>query len=98
VCEDVHVRAKTFGTLIGKFTSVRGEMFATVSVTVLGVIENISYFIAPDTGNRHEIFGSGGAIGPTDSLASCAGLAANSPLPISPRSAAYEWSGIETNR
>ena len=27
---------------------------------MLGVIENMSYFIAPDTGNRYEIFGKGG--------------------------------------
>jgi ATP-binding protein involved in chromosome partitioning len=27
---------------------------------VLGVIENMSYFIAPDTGNRYNIFGEGG--------------------------------------
>ena len=25
-----------------------------------GVIENMSYFIAPDTGNRYDIFGKGG--------------------------------------
>lgn len=36
------------------------KMFETVSVPVLGVIENMSYFIAPDTGNRYEIFGQGG--------------------------------------
>ncbi len=26
----------------------------------MGVIENMSYFIAPDTGNRYDIFGAGG--------------------------------------
>jgi ATP-binding protein involved in chromosome partitioning len=36
------------------------KMFEQVSVPVLGVIENMSYFIAPDTGNRYDIFGSGG--------------------------------------
>jgi ATP-binding protein involved in chromosome partitioning len=36
------------------------RMFETVNVPVLGVIENMSYFIAPDTGNRYEIFGKGG--------------------------------------
>ena len=36
------------------------KMFETVNVPVLGVIENMSYFIAPDTGNRYEIFGRGG--------------------------------------
>lgn len=36
------------------------KMFETVNVPVLGIIENMSYFIAPDTGNRYEIFGRGG--------------------------------------
>src|SRR3979409_541460 len=36
------------------------RMFETVAVPVLGVIENMSYFIAPDTGNRYHIFGEGG--------------------------------------
>jgi ATP-binding protein involved in chromosome partitioning len=36
------------------------KMFETVNVPILGVIENMSYFIAPDTGNRYNIFGEGG--------------------------------------
>jgi ATP-binding protein involved in chromosome partitioning len=36
------------------------KMFEQVNVPVLGVIENMSYFIAPDTGNRYDIFGTGG--------------------------------------
>jgi ATPases involved in chromosome partitioning len=36
------------------------KMFEQVAVPVLGVIENMSYFIAPDTGNRYNIFGTGG--------------------------------------
>jgi ATP-binding protein involved in chromosome partitioning len=35
--------------------------FQQLSVPVLGVIENMAYFIAPDTGQRYEIFGYGGA-------------------------------------
>jgi len=35
-------------------------MFNQVNIPILGVIENMSYFIAPDTGNRYEIFGRGG--------------------------------------
>lgn len=35
-------------------------MFEQVKIPVLGVIENMSYFIAPDTGTKYEIFGSGG--------------------------------------
>jgi ATP-binding protein involved in chromosome partitioning len=36
------------------------RMFETVAVPVLGVVENMSYFIAPDTGARYHIFGEGG--------------------------------------
>ena len=36
------------------------KMFEQVSVPVLGLIENMSYFVAPDTGNRYDIFGAGG--------------------------------------
>ena len=36
-------------------------MFRKVEVPILGVIENMSYFIAPDTGKRYDIFGHGGA-------------------------------------
>ncbi|MBD9371230.1 iron-sulfur cluster carrier protein ApbC [Rhizobium sp. ARZ01] len=36
-------------------------MFKKVEVPVLGIVENMSYFIAPDTGNRYDIFGHGGA-------------------------------------
>ncbi|MDM7923121.1 MAG: Mrp/NBP35 family ATP-binding protein [Pyrinomonadaceae bacterium] len=36
------------------------KMFEQVAVPVLGVIENMSYFVAPDTGTRYNIFGEGG--------------------------------------
>jgi ATP-binding protein involved in chromosome partitioning len=36
-------------------------MFRKVEVPVLGIVENMSYFLAPDTGNRYDIFGHGGA-------------------------------------
>lgn len=36
-------------------------MFQKVEVPVLGLIENMSFFLAPDTGKRYEIFSSGGA-------------------------------------
>lgn len=36
-------------------------MFQKVDVPVLGLVENMSFFLAPDTGKRYEIFGSGGA-------------------------------------
>ncbi|MEO9638377.1 MAG: Mrp/NBP35 family ATP-binding protein [Nitratireductor sp.] len=37
------------------------NMFRRVDVPVLGIVENMSYFIAPDTGKRYDIFGHGGA-------------------------------------
>lgn len=36
------------------------KMFDRVKVPVLGLIENMSYFIAPDTKKRYDIFGTGG--------------------------------------
>ncbi|MGK9369998.1 iron-sulfur cluster carrier protein ApbC [Melioribacter sp. Ez-97] len=36
------------------------RMFQKVNVPVLGIVENMSYFIAPDTGKKYELFGSGG--------------------------------------
>ena len=37
------------------------NMFRKVDVPLLGIVENMSYFIAPDTGRRYDIFGHGGA-------------------------------------
>jgi len=57
------------------------KMFERVNVPILGVIENMSYFIAPDTGKQYDIFGSGGGKQICDEL--------NAPLlggiPIDPR-------------
>ncbi|MCF8240450.1 MAG: iron-sulfur cluster carrier protein ApbC [Melioribacteraceae bacterium] len=36
------------------------KMFNRVNVPVFGIIENMSYFIAPDTGTKYDIFGNGG--------------------------------------
>lgn len=36
-------------------------MFEKLDVPVFGIVENMSYFIAPGSGERHEIFGHGGA-------------------------------------
>lgn len=36
-------------------------MFKKVEIPILGIIENMSYFVAPDTGVRYDIFGHGGA-------------------------------------
>jgi ATP-binding protein involved in chromosome partitioning len=37
------------------------NMFAKVNVPVIGIVENMSYFVCTKCGERHEIFGHGGA-------------------------------------
>lgn len=36
------------------------RMFQDIHVPMAGLVENMSYFIAPDTGTRYDIFGNGG--------------------------------------
>lgn len=36
-------------------------MFRKVQIPLLGMVENMSYFLCPDNGKRYDIFGSGGA-------------------------------------
>ncbi|MCK9518960.1 MAG: Mrp/NBP35 family ATP-binding protein [Dehalococcoidia bacterium] len=43
-------------------------MFEKLDVPVFGMIENMSYFVAPDTGTRYDIFGHGGAQKAADEL------------------------------
>jgi ATP-binding protein involved in chromosome partitioning len=45
------------------------NMFKRVDVPVLGIVENMSYFLCPDCGGRHDIFGHGGARAEADRLA-----------------------------
>jgi ATP-binding protein involved in chromosome partitioning len=37
------------------------DMLKRLQIPLLGLVENMSYFIAPDTGKRYDIFGHGGA-------------------------------------
>jgi ATP-binding protein involved in chromosome partitioning len=37
------------------------DMLLRTEVPILGIVENMSYFVAPDTGARYDIFGHGGA-------------------------------------
>jgi ATP-binding protein involved in chromosome partitioning len=44
------------------------NMFRKVDVPVLGIIENMSYFVCTKCGERHEIFGHGGAMNEAEKL------------------------------
>jgi ATP-binding protein involved in chromosome partitioning len=49
--------------------ALRGaKMFQRVAVPVLGVVENMSYFICPNCENKHRIFGEGGGKNLADEL------------------------------
>ena len=49
--------------------ALRGaKMFQRVAVPVLGVVENMSYFICPHCENKHRIFGEGGGRSLADEL------------------------------
>jgi ATP-binding protein involved in chromosome partitioning len=37
------------------------RMYQQLNVPILGIVENMSYFIAPDTGKEYDLFGRGGA-------------------------------------
>ncbi len=43
-------------------------MFRKVNVPVLGIVENMSYFLCPECGTRSDIFGHGGARAEADKL------------------------------
>jgi Mrp family chromosome partitioning ATPase/DUF971 family protein len=63
-------------------------MFDKVSVPVLGVVENMSFFVAPDTGARYHVFGRGAA----ERISTHFGLPILGELPISP----HEYGGPTT--
>ena len=56
------------------------NMLKKVNVDILGVVENMSGFVAPD-GTRHDIFGSGGG----ESLARAFGVPLLASIPIDPQ-------------
>ena len=43
--------------LVGMIVSKAVNMAAMMKVPVLGIVENMSYFVCPDCGKKHEIFG-----------------------------------------
>lgn len=71
------------------------QMFKKVNVPLLGIVENMAYFVAPDTGTRYDIFGKGGA----ERLAQQIGvpLLGQVPLGMSVRSGGDEGRPAVTN-
>ena len=54
---------------IALIDAVKGvNMFHQVNVPILGIVENMSYYICPECGNRDEIFGHAGAAETADRL------------------------------
>lgn len=60
------------------------HMARQLNVPVLGVVENMSYFVCPDSGKHHEIFGPSHA----EEVAAAAGAPVLARLPIDPQLAA----------
>ncbi len=56
------------------------EMFRKVDVPVLGIVENMSVFVCPDTGKEYDIFGRGGGQRVADQF----GLPLLAQIPIEP--------------
>jgi Mrp family chromosome partitioning ATPase len=60
------------------------HMAQAVNTPIIGVVENMAYFICPDTGSQHFIFGPSHA----KEVAMAAGAPLLAQLPIDPRAAA----------
>ncbi len=72
LAQTVHIRTAIIVTTpqeVAVGDSLRGaKMFERVGVPVLGVIENMSYFVCPHCGERTEIFLAGGGVRLADEL------------------------------
>src|SRR2546426_2776821 len=72
LAQTVHIRGALIVTTpqeVAVGDSLRGaKMFERVGVPVLGVIENMSYFVCPHCGERTEIFRAGGGARLADQL------------------------------
>jgi len=72
LAQTVHIRGAVIVTTpqeVAVGDSLRGaKMFERVGVPVLGVVENMSYFVCPHCGERSEIFLSGGGARLADEL------------------------------
>jgi Mrp family chromosome partitioning ATPase len=67
--------------LAGMVVRKAAQMVAQVQVPLLGLVENMSYFVCPDTGKQHEIFGPSH----TEAMADRLGVPLLGRLPIDPK-------------
>ena len=66
------------------------RMANQMSIPILGVVENMSYFTCPDTGKRHEVFGPSRGV----ELANAAGAPLLGQLPIDPEVSRFCDAGL----
>ena len=63
VCDQLGVPVRFVGTgerpqdLAGMVVRKAAQMAGHMNVPILGLIENMSYFVCPDTGKQYDIFG-----------------------------------------
>jgi Mrp family chromosome partitioning ATPase len=66
------------------------KMAKMMNIPVLGIVENMSYFVCPDCKSKHSIYGDSGV----DSIAAEFGIDTISKLPINPKLAAAADKGM----
>jgi ATP-binding protein involved in chromosome partitioning len=66
--------------LAGMVVRKAAQMAQQIGIPILGLIENMSYFVCPDTGKRHDIFG----ISRAEGMAAQMGIPFLGRLPIDP--------------
>ena len=76
--------------LVGMIVEKAVNMAAMMKKNVVGLVENMSYYVCPDCGAKHEIFGASRA----DGLAVLHGIPNVAKLPIDPRLAACSDGGL----
>ena len=76
--------------LVGMIVEKAVNMAAMMKKNVVGLVENMSYYVCPDCGAKHEIFGASRA----DGLAALHGIPNVAKLPIDPSLAACSDGGL----
>ena len=76
--------------LVGMIVEKAVNMAAMMKKNVVGLVENMSYYVCPDCGAKHESFGASRA----DGLAALHGIPNVAKLPIDPRLAACSDGGL----